>query len=60
MGFALSFYQKGNAKASVRGTTIVEFHVFFCVCLFCGLRYCGGKFGPLRYFGYSGKFGKEE
>ena len=29
VGFALLFRHLGNAKASTRGTTTVEFHVFF-------------------------------
>ena len=29
VGFALLFRYQGNAKASIRGTTTVEFHVFF-------------------------------
>ena len=29
VGFALLFRLKGNAKAPLRGTTAVEFHVFF-------------------------------
>ena len=30
VGFALLFRLKGNAKAPLRGTTAVEFHVFLC------------------------------
>ena len=36
VGFALSFYQEGNAKASVRGTAIVGLHAFF-LCLYVKL-----------------------